>query len=116
VSHPMIRYHDADDAQESLGQSSVSFLSASLKLFFDEMRVELRRFNRDANCAKKRGSLLRIRSGSLQLELTSRNPEQISAVLKETTPHRPRPSTSLSVTAPSTMTRLFEKADTGLRP
>jgi hypothetical protein len=57
-SQPMMRYHDADDAQEFFGQFSVSFPSASLKLFFDEMRVELRRFNRrvpdfDTNCAKK---------------------------------------------------------------
>jgi hypothetical protein len=60
LSHPMMRYDDADDAQEFLGQSSVSFLSASLKLFFDEMRAEIRRFNRrvpdfDTNCAKKHG-------------------------------------------------------------
>ena len=40
--------------------SADSVLAASFKLFFDEMRVELRRFNRRVpdfvfNCAKKHG-------------------------------------------------------------
>lgn len=57
----MDEYHDADDAQEFLGQSGVSFLSASLKLYFDEMRHDLARFKGgkvpvfDEKYASKRG-------------------------------------------------------------
>jgi hypothetical protein len=59
----MDEYHDADDAQEFLGQSGVSFLSASLKLFFDEMRFELRRFYRRHNPRLSSGTRRRVRVG-----------------------------------------------------
>jgi hypothetical protein len=56
-------YQDADDAQEFIGQSGVSFLSASLKLFLDEMRHDIARFKGpraamlDEKYASKRGFL-----------------------------------------------------------
>jgi len=66
----------------------VSFLSESSKLFFDEVRVELRRCNRrvpdfDAHCAKKHGFFASIRSGSLQWELPSEESGADLAVLDE---------------------------------
>lgn len=56
-------YMDADASEEFVGQSSVSFVAASLKLFFDEMRHDLDRFlggrvpEFDLGCAKKHGFL-----------------------------------------------------------
>jgi hypothetical protein len=56
-------YTDADAGQEFVGQSSVSFVASSLKLFFDEMRHELTRFHDggvpafDRACAKNHGIL-----------------------------------------------------------
>jgi hypothetical protein len=50
---------DADASQEFLGQSSVSFLAASIKLFLDEMRADFRGFSPlpefDLKCAKDKG-------------------------------------------------------------
>jgi hypothetical protein len=41
----MDEYMDADAGQEFTGQSSVSFIASSLKLFFDETRSDLARFS-----------------------------------------------------------------------
>jgi hypothetical protein len=38
-------YMEADDGQEFVGQSCVSFLAGSIKLFFDEMRQDLTRYH-----------------------------------------------------------------------
>lgn len=38
-------YSDADAGEEFVGQSAVSFVASSLKLFFDEMRHDLSRFH-----------------------------------------------------------------------
>lgn len=57
-------YMDADAGEEFVGQSSVSFVASSLKLFFDEMRHDLARFHGgrvpefDRACAKNHGVLV----------------------------------------------------------
>jgi hypothetical protein len=82
-------YMDADAGEEFVGQSSVSFVASSLKLFFDEMRHDLARFHSrpvpefDLACAKKHGFLAANRKWFVEMRIPLEQSGADLAIIEE---------------------------------